>query len=45
MVKNFKPLLMKTIENFIGKAIGEILSSINENLGGSYSVVERAWSN
>ena len=39
--KNLEALLMKTTENLGGGAKGGILSSINESLGGSHSVVAR----
>ena len=40
--KNLKALLMKVTENLGGGAGGEILSSINENLGGSHRA-EQCW--
>ena len=41
--KNLKVLLLKATKSFDDKIVGEIVSSINKNLGRSHSVVVRAW--
>ena len=46
MGKFFKFLLIKVTKSFSSKAVKEILSFINENLGESHSIVViRAWQN